>query len=77
MNLPVRLSSDILAIMMIGDGVLSMVRPREHVGLWRRGPGPWRNLVEYFEHRPTLTATLGAVSVMAGLWLAFRATEED
>lgn len=77
MNLPVRLSSDLLAIMMIGDGVLSMVRPREHVGLWRRGPEPWRNLVEYFEDRPTLTAALGAASVVAGLWLAFRAVEEN
>jgi hypothetical protein len=77
MNLPMRLSSETLAIMMIGDGVLSMVRPRKHVSLWRRaGPEPWQNLVGVFEDRPRLMAALGAISVAAGLWLAFRAEDD-
>jgi hypothetical protein len=76
MNLPVRLSSEMLAILMIGDGVLSALRPRRHVSLWRRGPEPWRQLVAFLEERPRLTVALGAASVLAGLWLAFSAEDE-
>lgn len=75
MNLPMRLTSETLAIVMIGDGVLSLLRPRRHVSLWRRGPEPLADLLGYFENRPALTSALGAASIAAGLWLAYRAQD--
>jgi hypothetical protein len=79
MNLPLKLSAETLAIVMIGDGVLSLAQPRRHVELWNAGPEPWRNVCSFFEQRPLLTMTVGAASIVAGLWLAngLRQEEED
>jgi hypothetical protein len=79
MNLPLKLSAEMLAILMIGDGVLAFAQPQRHTQLWNTGPEPWRNLVSYFEERPTLTMALGAASVVLGLWLAnsLRPEQED
>lgn len=72
MNYPLRLSSETLAMLMIGDGVLAMAQPRRHVNLWRVGPEPWREALSFFDRRPGLTAAIGALEVGAGLWLASR-----
>jgi hypothetical protein len=79
MNLPLKLSGEALAMLMIGDGVLAIAQPRRHAQLWNIGPEPWRNLCSYFERRPGLTMAAGAASVVLGLWLAssLRADEED
>lgn len=31
---------EIIAIILIGDGVVGLLDPKRHVGLWRRGPEP-------------------------------------
>ncbi len=79
MNLPLKLSAEMLAIMMIGEGVLALAQPRRHTQLWNTGPEPWRNLVSFFEARPGLARASGAVSIGLGLWLAhsLRPEEED
>lgn len=79
MNLPLKLSAEMLAIMMIGDGALALTQPRRHVALWNTGPQAWRDLCSYFEARPMLTMALGAASIAAGFWIAsgLRPEEED
>lgn len=77
MTLPMRLSSELVAILMIGDGVLALLQPRRHMRLWNTGPEPWRKLCAYFEERPAQTMAVGALSIGFGLWLASRQDEEN
>lgn len=79
MNQPLKLSAEMLAIVMVGDGVIALTQPRRHMQLWNAGPEPWRNLVSYFEERPLLTRAVGLASIGLGLWLAsaLRRDEED
>jgi hypothetical protein len=79
MNQALKLSAEMLAILMIGDGALALLQPRRHVQLWNAGPEPWRNLVSFFEERPVLTRATGAASIALGLWLAnsLKPEEED
>lgn len=70
MNLPLKLSAEMLAIVMIGDGALALAQPRRHVQLWNAGPEPWRDVCSFFERRPGVTMAMGAASIAAGLWLA-------
>ena len=79
MNLPLKLSGEMLAILMIGDGALALTQPRRHMKLWNTGPEPWRNLVSFFQKRPVLTMATGVASIALGLWLAnsLKPEEED
>ena len=60
------------AMLVIGDGVLGMLYPREHCLLWRGGPRWWRGAIDWFAAHPAITRTFAATEVAAGLWLARR-----
>jgi hypothetical protein len=79
MNLPLKLSAEALAIVMIGDGALALAQPRRHRALWNTGPQAWRAFCSFFEARPTLTMAVGVASIALGFWLAsgLRREEED
>lgn len=59
-------------MLLIGDGVLALIRPTEHCLLWRGGPDWWRRTVEWFAAHPQATRSLAAAEVCTGLWLARR-----
>ena len=59
-------------MLMIGDGVLGVIHPREHCLLWRGGPGWWRSTIDWFTMHPGTTRSFAAVEIAAGLWLARR-----
>jgi hypothetical protein len=63
---------ELLAMMMIGEGVIAAIAPRRHTLLWNTGPRPLRRLVVYFARRPQITRILGAAEVGLGYWLARR-----
>ena len=77
MNLPLKMSAEMIAILMIGDGALSLTQPRRHMQLWNAGPEPWRKLVSFFEQRPGLTMAMGAASIAVGFWLASQLRNEE
>lgn len=79
MNLPLKLSAEMLAIMMIGDGALALAQPRRHAALWNTGPQAWRDVCSFLQARPLLTMALGAAGIVGGFWLAsgLRPDEED
>jgi hypothetical protein len=60
------------AMLMIGDGALGLMYPREHCLLWRGGPGWWRGTIEWFAAHPEVTRAFAVAEVAAGLWLARR-----
>lgn len=70
MNLQLKMSAEMAAMLMIGDGALALTQPRRHMQLWNAGPEPWRALCSFFEERPGLTMALGAASIAAGFWIA-------
>ena len=67
---------ELLAIVVIGDGVLGLVAPRRHSLLWRFGPEGYKRIMTDLAKRPVLVRLLSAASVGAGLWLALRQYEE-
>ena len=58
------------AMLLIGDGVLALLRPSEHCLVWRTGNGTWRSAIEWFAERPALVRACGIAEVGMGLWLA-------
>jgi len=60
------------AMLSIGDGVLALVAPRDHVALWLLGPKRLRKLGAWFAENPIYTRLGGLVEAGLGLWLALR-----
>jgi hypothetical protein len=63
---------EILAMMMIGDGMLAAIGPRRHVLLWRgrtRG-SRWNRMLAYFVEHRRGTRAIGAIEIALGLALA-------
>jgi hypothetical protein len=67
---------ELLALTMVGDGVLTAIQPKRHLRLWRGGPKFLVRTIDAFEHRPTLTRILGISKAVAGLWWASRQRPE-
>jgi hypothetical protein len=63
---------ELLAMCMIGDGVLAVIDPRRHVRLWERGPEVWERTMRPFAQRPTLTRLIGLAEAAVGVWLGRR-----
>lgn len=63
---------ELLAILMVGDGLLALLYPRRHLRLWRFGPRLYEEIVDWQIARPTITRLIGAGVLGAGLLLAER-----
>jgi len=63
-------AQDVLAMIMVGDGVLGLVCPKRHVRSWKIGPEGYRELLDDLEERPVLTRCLAAAEVALGIWYA-------
>ena len=63
---------ELTGMLMIGDGLLAVVAPRGHVGLWRTGPRPFRRMVRALLAHPAATRAVGAAEAAIGYWLAER-----
>ena len=57
------------AMVMIGDGVMALVRPKCDARAWVKGPRAWRCSMEWLAERPALTRAIGAAQIVGGvLW---------
>lgn len=56
------------AMVLIGDGLLALVRPRRDAKAWKLGPEPWRSLMGFFANKPELTRVVGVAQVAVGIW---------
>src|SRR5262249_47318901 len=61
---------ELLAIWMIGEGLVLMADPRGHLHLWRRGPSWWSAMVDPFLARPGMMRLLGGAELVVGVELA-------
>jgi hypothetical protein len=74
-NESTRRAAESAAMLMIGDGVLGLLRPAEHCLIWSAGPQWWRDTVDWFATHPNVTRGAAAVELVAGLWLARRSQQ--
>jgi hypothetical protein len=72
MDTTTRRLSESAGMLMIGDGVLGMMHPRDHCLLWRGGPDWWRSTIDWFAQHPRATRGVAAAEIVAGMWLARR-----
>jgi hypothetical protein len=69
-----RTFKELCALTLVGDGVLTAINPRRHLGLtrWRFGPKACARTMDALGDRPRLARTLGLAAVGAGIWWASR-----
>ena len=61
--------SHFTAMVLIGDGMMAIVRPRRDAQAWNVGPRPWRKMMRSLAHHPNLTRCVGIAQVVGGiLW---------
>lgn len=63
---------DLLALVVIGDGVSAAVLPRSRMRRWAVGPQWFKDLARTFHDRPMLTRALGLATAGVGLWWTAR-----
>ncbi|HTZ89901.1 MAG TPA: hypothetical protein VMA71_06155 [Alloacidobacterium sp.] len=68
---------DFGAMLLIGDGMMALIRPRRYTSEWEIGPSEWRSLMRFLNERPNLTRALGAIELAGGLVLALSRDESE
>lgn len=66
---------ELVAIAVIGDGVVGLLAPRRHSLLWKFGPEGYQEVLRWFAGRPGLVRLLAAAELGGGIWLALRQYE--
>jgi hypothetical protein len=67
---------ELLALVMIGDGVTGFFKPRRHSLLWKAGPKPFRELMENCAEHPEIVRWLYLAEAAAGIYVATREASE-
>ncbi len=62
----------LMALIMIGDGVTGFFKPRWHSLLWDIGPQPFRAAMEKLAENPEAARIMYAAEIGIGSWLASR-----
>ncbi len=60
------------AIIVLGDGLIEFLAPKEHSRMWVVGPQSTRRIAMRFAEKPDRMRVLGAAQVLFGVWLALR-----
>ena len=64
-------------MVLIGDGVMALVRPERDAEAWKTGPEPWRKLMRALAKRPVLTRAIGVAQIAGGIWWALHQEDTD
>ena len=67
---------ELLAIGMIGEGVIGFIKPRRFMLLWKFGPKPYQEFIDELAEHKDLTRLLCGVEAGLGVWLALRQTSK-
>lgn len=57
------------AMMLIGDGVMALLRPHRDARAWSVGPQFWKNLMRYLSDHPDTLRTIGVAEIAVGIAL--------
>jgi len=61
---------EVTAMLLIGEGVLGVLRPAAHCRIWRTRSRRWNGAIAWFAARPSLVRICGLTELAAGVWLA-------
>ena len=61
---------ELVALTMVGDGLLTAIDPDRHLRLWRFGPKACVRTVDALLRHPRITRVLGIAAAAAGIWWA-------
>lgn len=67
---PAKRWKHVVAMVMIGDGVMALVRPQWDAEVWAVGPEWWKRSMRFFRDRPALTRAIAAAQIAGGIWWA-------
>ena len=59
-------------MILIGDGVMALLRPQQDALAWKTGPKPWQELMRHLHQRPGMTRLIGAAQVIGGIYWAIQ-----
>lgn len=65
-----RWAKESLAMLMVGDALVTLLDPERHCRLWMKGPEGWRRFIQTFVEHPGLTRGLALAELGVGVWLA-------
>jgi hypothetical protein len=68
----VKRAAEMAAVFMIGDGLLGLLQPERHVGLWRSDVAAVDAVVKPFGGKPGRRRLYGLAQIAAGILLASR-----
>lgn len=71
-----RKAMNLMAMGLIGDGLLTTVQPRRETVLWENGPAMCQRVMSFAAERPKLTRAFGLVELGLGLWLGFKSASQ-
>jgi hypothetical protein len=64
---------ELLAMILIGDGVLNVMQPRRHSAIWNCGPKSYKDVARQLEGHPEVARGLGIALIGLGLLLGHKA----
>jgi hypothetical protein len=64
------------AMLLIGDGVMALVRPQWDAEAWAVGPMWWKKSMRFFRDCPTLTRVIAGAQIAGGIWWALSQESE-
>ena len=63
---------EVAGMMLMGEGLLALWRPRAHCRLWRGGGGGWTRLVRWCIDHPNAVRAIAAAELATGCCIALR-----
>jgi hypothetical protein len=65
-----KLLFDLFGMLLVGDGLLTLVHPKRHCLLWEIGPEPCRELIDQFVEHPSMARWAGLAEAITGVLIA-------
>ena len=63
------------AMVLIGDGVMAILRPTQDAEAWARGPRIWKKWMRSLHRRPGVTRVIGIAQIAGGIYWAISQEE--
>jgi hypothetical protein len=57
-------------MVLIGDGVMGLLRPSRDAAAWKHGPLLWRKSMALLQRSPTATRMVAVAQIAGGVWWA-------
>ena len=65
MNLALKRTAEVAAMIMIGDGAIGLAQPERHIPLWRSDFPPLRAIVSRFDGKPLIRRRMAGLAQIA------------